>query len=97
MFSSQLVAISLGALMVSPLSVASPVGVVGQKLDSGLGALPHYSQWADKSGRTVNATRVAGESLDNGLGNLPHYSQWLDKTGRDPMRAPEVARMAGTR
>lgn len=53
--------------------------VVGQKLDSGLGSLPHYSQWTDRSGRNVvavNSTRVEGESLDDGVGSLPHYSKW---------------------
>jgi hypothetical protein len=57
----------------------------GQKLDSGLGELPHYTQWLDQSGRAPAASRVAGESLDNGLGELPPYAQWLDKSGRDPM------------
>lgn len=56
-----------------------------QKIDSGLGDLPHYSQWVDKTGRKPMGTRVPGESLDNGLGELPHYSQWVDKTGRNPL------------
>jgi hypothetical protein len=65
----------------------------GQKLDSGLGELPHYSQWQDKSGRRPTGHRVAGESLDSGLGDLPHYAKWLDKTGRDPMgrQATQIA------
>jgi hypothetical protein len=57
----------------------------GQKVDSGLGDLPHYSQWVDKTGRNPMGTRVIGESLDNGLGELPHYSKWVDKTGRNPL------------
>jgi len=62
--------------------------VAGQKLDSGLGELPHYSKWADPSGRMPlkpASTAVIGESLDSGLGELPHYSKWKDPTGRDPM------------
>ncbi len=57
----------------------------GQKLDSGLGELPHYSQWADPSGRYPFGYKLAGESLDSGLGDLPHYSKWKDKTGRNPL------------
>lgn len=74
------------------IAVAGPVlsgpepFVSGQKLDSGLGSLPHYSQWADRSGRGVHSsTTVIGESLDDGLGNLPHYAKWIDRSGRDPM------------
>ena len=67
---------------------ATAAATEGQKLDSGLGELPHYSQWQDKTGRAPVRVQVAGESLDSGLGELPHYSQWLDKTGRDPMQRP---------
>jgi hypothetical protein len=59
--------------------------VSGQKLDNGLGSLPHYSKWLDKSGRDPMGHRVLGESLDDGLGELPHYSKWADRSGRDPM------------
>jgi len=86
--------ILLATATVSLVAVAAPEG---EKLDSGLGALPAYAQWQDKSGRepmvlrsaprvaALGATRVAGESLDDGLGELPPYTQWLDKSGRDPM------------
>jgi hypothetical protein len=67
------------------LIAATAAATEGQKLDNGLGDLPPYSQWQDKSGRAPVGARVAGESLDNGLGELPHYAQWLDKTGREPM------------
>jgi len=60
--------------------------VPGEKLDSGLGALPHYSRWNRHPGlaryvvmadrMTQGAYRVPGEKLDSGLGNLPRYSQW---------------------
>lgn len=53
--------------------------LAGQKLDSGLGDLPHYRFWADKSGKNPLATRVAGEKLDSGLGDIAPYS--LGKNG----------------
>jgi hypothetical protein len=59
--------------------------VPGQKLDSGLGELPHYSKWLDKSGRNPLGNAVPGESLDSGLGDLPHYRFWVDPTGKDPL------------
>ncbi len=31
----------------------APVQVAGEKLDNGLGDLPHYRDWADKSGKNV--------------------------------------------
>ncbi|MFZ2648933.1 MAG: hypothetical protein WA210_02400 [Burkholderiaceae bacterium] len=46
----------------------------GQKLDSGLGSLPHYRYWADKSGKNPVQLRVAGESLDDGSGNIKPFS-----------------------
>jgi hypothetical protein len=86
---------SIVVLAASPTVAADTasagVQVVGQKLDSGLGDLPHYSQWADPTGstplrRASGATgvkvQVAGEKKDSGLGDLPHFSQWADTTGR---------------
>ena len=35
-----------------------PVRIAGEKVDSGLGELPHYSQWADPSGKTVTPART---------------------------------------
>ncbi len=52
--------------------------VAGQKLDSGLGDLPHYRFWADKSGRNVTAQRVVGEKVDSGLGDIVPYSLGKD-------------------
>ncbi len=55
--------------------------VAGEKLDSGLGQLPQYSQWskhAQLAGLVVATSKVPGESLDSGLGELPNYSQWAD-------------------
>ena len=86
------IALGTAALLATAvLAHAAPVAVSGQKIDSGLGGLPHYSQWLDKSGRDPMGTRVVGESLDNGLGELPHYSQWTDRTGRDPVAGTVTA------
>ena len=65
-------------------ALSGAAGVAGQKLDSGLGELPHYSQWLDKSGRHPMGVHIVGESLDSGLGELPHYSRWVDPTGKAP-------------
>jgi hypothetical protein len=64
-------------------AVAQTSKVSGEKLDSGLGSLPHYSQWKDRTGKSVVATtQVEGQKLDSGLGDLPHYSKWADPTGK---------------
>lgn len=80
-------------LIVGPTHAAGPATtpVAGQKLDSGLGELPHYSKWADPTGRQPLQATVAGEKLDSGLGDLPHYSKWADPSGRQPLRAAEPA------
>ena len=87
---------TLAAALLLAAGTAGANDVAGQKLDNGLGALPHYSQWADKSGRQPVAVRVAGESLDDGLAGLPHYRYWVDKSGRDPL-GREPLRMAAKR
>lgn len=70
--------LAAAALLLSsgPLLAGPETFVAGQKLDSGLGELPHYSRWRN---------HVAGESMDDGLGELPHYSKWADASGRDPL------------
>ena len=57
-FTALTVAASLAASVfsVSPLAVAAesasaPLQVAGEKVDSGLGDLPHYSKWADPTGK----------------------------------------------
>lgn len=63
--------------------------VPGEKLDSGLGELPHYREWSRVPGlaRLVVPTTagpaqgqghgpVPGEKLDSGLGELPPYRDW---------------------
>jgi hypothetical protein len=81
--------ISLCAAVLSvaagPALCGTDASVAGQKLDSGLGDLPHHSKWVDPTGRYPMGHRVVGESLDDGLGELPHYSKWVDLTGRDPL------------
>jgi hypothetical protein len=72
-----------------PVLAAEPSAVVGEKIDSGLGSLPHYASWADKTGRVViRVTAVPGESLDDGLGELPHYRLWADRSGKHPLGKP---------
>ena len=96
----QIVSLALGLLVLAgPATSAPNVAVPGQKIDSGLGDLPHYSTWVDRSGRNPTGTRVAGESLDDGLADLPHYSKWIDPTGRDPMgrEVVRVTTLGGTK
>ena len=71
--------VSINALAVE--RAAAPVQVAGEKVDSGLGDLPHYSKWAKP------AHKVSGEKVDSGLGDLPHYSRWADPTGKNPTLA----------
>ncbi len=75
---------ALACLSATGAALSGP-GVPGQKLDSGLGNLPHYSQWQDASGRASLHAAVPGESLDDGLGTLPPYALWKDRSGKDPM------------
>lgn len=59
-------------LTASPALAADPAPQAqsGQKLDSGLGQLPHYRYWADKTGKNPVPVRVVGEKLDSGLGDI---------------------------
>jgi len=86
----------LGAATLCTAAAAADPAVPGQKLDSGLGELPHYSLWLDKSGAHPMGVRIAGESLDSGLGSLPHYRYWKDRSGRDPLGL-EATRLAQRR
>lgn len=52
--------LSATTVVAADSALASPT-VAGQKLDSGLGELPHYRFWADKSGKNVVARPVAAE------------------------------------
>jgi len=46
----------------------------GLKIDSGLGDLPHYRHWVDKTGKNPLPHRVVGEKLDSGLGDIKPVS-----------------------
>jgi hypothetical protein len=68
-FINNSVAVSLAASMfvlaaaaVSADVGAGPVRVPGEKLDSGLGDLPHYSKWADPTGKNPLQAPAAKES-----------------------------------
>lgn len=78
---------SMATVAVSAERAAAPVRVTGEKVDSGLGGLPHYSQWADPTGKNP----VVGAKVDSGLGDLPHYSQWADPTGKHPVQGQRVS------
>ena len=71
---------------------AARVELPGQKLDSGLGDLPHYRYWADPTGKAP--VQVAGQKLDSGLGDLPHYRLWADPTGKMPVPPNDVLALA---
>ncbi|HSC25958.1 MAG TPA: hypothetical protein VLD67_01715 [Vicinamibacterales bacterium] len=64
------------ALGTSSVAASEPIPdallVPAAKVDSGLGALPHTSQWQGMP--WLYATPA--EKIDNGLGALPHASQW---------------------
>ena len=58
---------------------ALSASIEGEKLDSGLGSLPPYAEWAhhaDLQHMAQSSTRVPGEKLDSGLGELPPYAEW---------------------
>jgi hypothetical protein len=46
--------LTASAVAAEPASASVPVP--GEKVDSGLGDLPHYRQWADPTGKTLPAT-----------------------------------------
>jgi hypothetical protein len=85
------------ALPMAQAQVAQAQPVIGEKIDSGLGTLPPYASWDDKTGHQPMRHRVAGESLDDGLGTLPPYSQWLDRSGRNPMGRGQLSAALGKR
>ncbi len=65
---------------------APALAAAGQKIDSGLGDLPHYRYWADPTGKAPMVAKLAGQKIDSGLGDLPHYRYWADPTGKAPLR-----------
>ena len=88
--------ILLAAMLISlamPAMAQSANAVAGEKLDSGLGNLPHYAKWTTPAVGKTAAVTVEGESLDNQLGELPHYRLWVDRSGKDPMGTKTSAAM----
>jgi hypothetical protein len=66
------IAVVMGAAQAAPVGEgATTASVPGEKIDNGLGSLPHFSKWTET---WVYATPA--ESIDNGLGSLPPYSLW---------------------
>lgn len=60
-----------------PPRASTPATVIGEKVDSGLGDLPHYRFWTTSPRRPaggVVAVRIVGEKLDSGLGALSESS-----------------------
>jgi hypothetical protein len=59
-------------------SQGQPHRVAGEKLDNGLGRLPHYREWhygwnTNRKNAQLRLNPVVGEKLDSGLGELqPH-------------------------
>ena len=43
---------------------SAPVQVAGEKVDSGLGELPHYSKWADTTGKNPIQAKAAAKRDD---------------------------------
>lgn len=88
-----LLAVTAAAAMLFQTASADEVtsrAVPGQKLDSGLGELPHYRYWSDPTGKAPVRLQVAGQKLDSGLGELPHYRDWTDPSGKMPVRQEQV-------
>ncbi len=78
-------AVLAGLLVATTMAAAAPPAEVkregaisGEKVDSGLGELPHYREWKNAfAGATPASQQVAvhipGEKIDSGLGDLPDY------------------------
>lgn len=89
------------ALLLAPFAyggekpaVGKQYHVAGEKLDSGLGELPPYREWAKypaTSKLVALASHVPGEKLDSGLGELPPYREWADNTGNQHLVTVESA------
>jgi hypothetical protein len=64
------------------IGCAHTAQVPAAKVDSGLGALPPYSEWqkhpelARFTAPEWRAYTGSGEKIDSGLGELPPYSEW---------------------
>jgi hypothetical protein len=50
---------------------AAPAKVSGEKVDSGLGELPHYSKWADPTGKNPMQAKAVTKRDDKPAQRLP--------------------------
>jgi hypothetical protein len=80
---------TLAAALLAPALPASAADagaatspVAGEKLDSGLGDLPHYSKWADPTGRTPMQARAGADA------KAADAKPAADAARRDDQRAP---------
>ncbi len=55
---------SVGTVAVAAERASAPVQVTGEKVDSGLGELPHYSQWADPTGKNPTQGKASAKRDD---------------------------------
>ena len=68
------IAVVMGAAHAAPVGErATTASVPGEKIDNGLGSVPHFSKWTE-----TWVYAVPAESIDNGLGSLPHFSTWTE-------------------
>jgi hypothetical protein len=57
-FAASLAASLLSMTAMAAERTAAPAPVAGEKVDSGLGDLPHYSKWADPTGKNPTLAKV---------------------------------------
>lgn len=66
-------------LLATPVMAAdaggSAVRVTGEKVDSGLGDLPHYSKWADPTGKNPMQARTAVDTKQAEAAAAPDAKQ----------------------
>jgi len=88
-FTSIFCALTL-ALGTSSVAAAEPLPgefqVPAAKVDSGLGELPHVSQWQGMP--WLHA--IPAPKIDSGLGDLQHASQWQGMPWLYAMPAPKI-------
>lgn len=69
-------AVSIAASFVSLNALAAEratasVQVAGEKVDSGLGELPHYSKWTDRTGKNPMQSKASAQRDDQQAQRLP--------------------------
>jgi hypothetical protein len=78
------------ALVTSSVAASEPLPdellVPAAKTDSGLGELPHASQWQGMPWLYA----MPAEKIDSGLGKLPHTSQWQGMPWLHAMPAEKI-------